>query len=119
MTRHRQWHISGWPAILLAPLAIPVGLLVMLAVRLFGLKDSADLTAADVASYLDDALGGRGGAWDWDDFTSISITDPALEAIRDEAARVRLPLTEEGRGTLEALLERTRKIERGAGPSVS
>lgn len=119
MTRHRQWHISGWPAILLAPVLIPAGLLVMLAGRLFGLNDTADLTAADVEGYLEDFLRGKGNAWDWGDFTSISITDPALDAIRDEAANVRLPITDEGRVTLEALLERTRRIEPGAGPNVA
>ena len=118
MTRHRQWHISGWPAILLAPLLIPAGCLVVLAERLFGLKATADLTVADVEGYLKDFLGDNGGAWDWDDFTSIPITDAALDAIRNEAANVRLPLTDEGRMTLEVLLERTRRIAQGADPNV-
>ena len=82
MARHRQWHISGWPAILLAPLVIPVILLIVLAERLFGLKSSADLTARDVEGYLQDFLEGTGGDWDRDDFTSIKITDPSLDAIR-------------------------------------
>jgi len=101
----RRFHISGWPAILLAPLAIPVILLITLAQHLLGLKTSADLTAQDVESYLRDFLQGTGGDWDWDDFTSIPISDPSLESIREEAASVPLPLTAEGEATLRRLLE--------------
>lgn len=98
-----RWHISGWPAILLAPLAIPIILLMVLAERLFGLKTSADRSASDVEGYLRDFLEGCGGDWDWDDFTNIKITDPSLDAIREEAAWVDLPLTEGGRATLRDL----------------
>lgn len=110
MGRHKQWHVRGWPAVLLAPLAIPVILLVVLAERLFGLKTSADLTARDVERYLQDFLEGSGGNWDWDDFTSIKITDPSLDAIREEAAWVHLPLTDAGRATLKNLLEQVRAM---------
>lgn len=105
MARHRQWHISGWPAVVLAPVAIVVALLVQLFVWLLGLKNSEDLTATDVLDYLEDFLDGRGGDWDWDDFTSIPITDQSLERIRLEAASVDLPLTEDGRATLRQLAE--------------
>jgi len=110
MARHRQWHISGWPAILLAPVAIPIILFVKLAERIFGLKTSADLTARDVEGYLRDFLDGTGGDWDWDDFTCIPITDPTLEGIREEAAGVELPLTEDGRATLRHLLQQVRAM---------
>jgi hypothetical protein len=76
----------------------------------FGLKTSADLTPRDVEGYLRDFLEGTGGAWDWDHFTSIKITDPSLDAIREEAAWVDLPLTEEGRATLSNLLEQVRTM---------
>jgi hypothetical protein len=105
-----RFHISGWPAILLAPLAIPVILLIVVAERLFRLKTSADLTARDVEGYLRDFLEGTGGEWDWDDFTSIKITDPALDAIREEAAWVDLPLTEQGGVTLSNLLAHVRAM---------
>ncbi len=105
-----RWHVSGWPAILLAPLAIPIILLMVLAERLLGLKTSADRTARDVEGYLRDFLEGTGGDWNWDDFTSIKITDPRLDAIRDEAARVSLPLTEEGGATLRDLLKQVRSM---------
>jgi hypothetical protein len=106
----RSLHISGWPAILLAPLAIPAILLIVLAERLFGLKTSADLTARDVEDYLRDFLEGTGGDWDWDDFTSIPIADPSLEAIRQQALWVDLPLTEHGYATLTSLLEQVRAM---------
>ena len=106
----RWLHVSGWPPILLAPLFIPIILLIVLAERLFGLKTSADLTPRDVEAYLRDFLEGTGGHWDWDDFTSVKITDPSLDAIREEAAWVELPLTDDGRATLSGLLEQVRAM---------
>ncbi len=108
MARHRQWHISGWPAYLLAPFVIPVIVLVILGEKLFGLRSTADLTREDVELYLVDFLEGDGGNWDWDDFISIRITDPTLDEIREEAAFVQLLLTDDGRATLRGLLERVR-----------
>lgn len=106
----RWLHISGWPAILLAPFAIPVILLIKLAERLLGLKTSVDLTAQEVESYLRDLVEGTGGDWDWDDFTSIPITDLTLEGVREEAALVPLPLDAEGEATLRRLLEKVRAL---------
>ena len=106
----RRVHISGWPAILLAPLAVPVILLIRLAERLFGLKTSVDLTAQDVEGYLQGFLEGAGGDWDWDDFTSIPITDPTLEGFREIAALVPLPVDAEGEATLRRLLEQVRAL---------
>lgn len=106
-----RWvHISGWPAILLAPLAIPVILLIKLAEGLFGLKTSVDLTAQDVEGYLRDFLEGIGGDWDWDDFTSIPTTNETLNGFREEAALVTLPLDAEGEATLRRLLEEVRAL---------
>ena len=110
MARHRQWHISGWPAYLLAPIAIVVAIVIQLFVWLFGLKNSEDLTSEDVLGYLENFREDRGGDWDWDDFTSIPITDPALERIRVEAASIDLPLTEDGRAILHHLTERVRAM---------
>ena len=103
-------HISGWAAYLIAPVAIVAVILVKTASRLFGLKDTEDLTAEDVVGYLEDFIEGRGGEWDWDDFCCIPITDPPLEAIGQEAARVRLPLDEAGGAELRALLARARSL---------
>jgi hypothetical protein len=43
---------------------------------------------------------GTGGPWDWDDFVSIPIADPRLEAIRKRASK----FPDVGPGELEALL---------------
>ena len=77
---------------------------------MFGLKNSADLTPEDVASYLEDFIEGRSGDWDWDDFTSIPITEPSLEAIRQEAELVPLPVDEAGEAKLRDLLARARSL---------
>ena len=45
------------------------------------------MTKADVAQEIENFLTGAGGRWDWDDFTSIPITnDPELDAIRIRCA---------------------------------
>jgi hypothetical protein len=110
MARHRQRHVSGWPAYLIAPVAIVAVILVKTASSMFRLKTTEDLTQNDVVSCLEDFIGGRGGKWDWDDFCCIPITDPTLDAIRQEAALVRLPLDEIGKAELRALLARARSI---------
>jgi hypothetical protein len=110
MARHQQRHIRGWPAILLAPVFLPIFLLVRLGEAVGLLKATEDLTAEDVEGYLRDFLEERGGDWDWDDFTCIPITDPVLDSIRDEAAAIELPLTAEGRSKVTALLRRVEDL---------
>ncbi|WP_051121292.1 hypothetical protein [Sphingomonas elodea] len=78
--------------------------------RLFGFKRSADLNPVDVARYLSDFLDGSGEEWDWDDFTSIPISDHTLDRIRQEADAVPLPLTTHGEAQLRALLARVRAL---------
>lgn len=104
----KRVHISGWRAVLLAPLAIPIILIITLAQRLLGLKTTVDLAAQEVEIYLRDFLEGTGRDWDWDDFTSIPITDKTLETFRVEAASVPLPLNAEGEATLQRLLQEVR-----------
>ena len=45
-----------------------------------------NLTREEVASEIETFLDGSGGTWDWDDFLSIKISDPELEAIRQRCA---------------------------------
>ncbi len=45
-------------------------------------------SAAVIAKTLEDFLEGRSGTWDWDDFISTPLDDPALERIRRESARL-------------------------------
>ena len=104
----RRLHISGWPAILLAPVAIPIGLVVITALRVFGWKDTTNLTARDVETYLRDFIEGTGGEWDWDDFTSIPITNPILDAVREEAMWVSTSVDDEGVAVLRQLLDQVR-----------
>ena len=75
-----------------------------------GLKRTEDLTAEDVVGYLENFIEGRGGGRDWDDFCCIPITDPTLEAIRQQAALVQCPLDEAGEAELRTLLARARSL---------
>ena len=109
--RSSDWHITGWRAVLLAPIFFPVALVLRL---LPFMKKTRDRTPAEVAGYLKDFLDGTGAEWDWDDFTSVPITAPELEAIRIEADRTPLPLDVDGRGRLEKLLTRAYAL-RAAG----
>ena len=64
----------------------------------------------EVAGFLRDAAGGTGSEWDWDDFTSVPITDSRLETIRAEAALIPLPIDPEGTQKLRDLIYRTEQI---------
>jgi len=112
MTRHNHWHVAltGWRVILI-PFAFVAAVAFSLVAWLFRLKDTADLSAEDVAGYLEDFIENRSGDWDWDDFTSIPITDLALEAIRREAEMVQFPIDEAGDAKLRELLARARSLQ--------
>jgi hypothetical protein len=43
-------------------------------------------TPEEVAQYPRNFIETRGADWDWDDFESVPIADPALERIRRQAA---------------------------------
>ena len=64
-------------------------------------------SASEVSQTITEFLDDSSGRWDWDDFTSIPITDPALEAIRAEAASI-YPREDRARDELERLLARAR-----------
>ncbi len=106
--RSSDWHIAGWPAYILAPLLVPIGLLF----RLMRVGQTGDRTAAEVAAFIDDFISGTGGEWDWDDFTSVPLSDPELEAIRSEAELIRLPVDETGVDKLRELHDRALRIQR-------
>lgn len=88
--------------VLLVIVAIPLAALRGLVSSIFGLK--AKLSSSKVATYLRDFIEGGGGAWDWDDFTSVPIRDPRLEDIRRKAAAIDVPVTDEGSAMLRDLL---------------
>jgi hypothetical protein len=43
----------------------------------------------EVAQIIEDFLNGTGGRWDWDDFCSSPIDDPALDAVRMRCVDIR------------------------------
>jgi len=98
---------KAYVGLLLVPIVIPVALLV----KLLPLKKTRDRDTNEVTSYISNFLNDAGGEWDWDDFTSVPITDPALEAIRAEAVMVELPLDAAGRAKLENLLLRAKSVQ--------
>ena len=51
-------------------------------------KYRARRTPDEIASCIGAFVEGTGGKWDWDDFTSVAIEDPALDAIRLRCARL-------------------------------
>jgi len=57
-----------------------------------------NLSRADVERCLRDFIEGSGGPWDWDEFVSFPLSDPALEQVRLTALRVKddFPATEKG-----------------------
>jgi hypothetical protein len=57
------------------------------------------LSKLEVAAYIEDFLNGKGGKWDWDDFTSVSIVDPYLDSIRAHCDKLPsdYPIREKGK----------------------
>lgn len=64
----------------------------------------AHRSPGEVARYLRDFRDGTGDGRDWDEFTSVSIADPALEEIRRRAASLDFPLPDEGITPLDTLI---------------
>jgi len=108
--RGNDWHIAGWKAILLAPIALPLAILI----QLLPLKKTHDRTPEEVAGFLRDFAEHPGGEWDWDDFTSVPITDPRLEAIRREADSIPLPIDQEGMQKLHELIDRAEQVAKSS-----
>lgn len=99
-----------WWWFLVLPLLVPA----IIAVVLYGLvpstKKARARTPRDVAKFLRNFIAGTGGEWDWDDFTSVPISDPALDDIRREADAVPLPVDAEGLAKLRELLDRVNSL---------
>lgn len=88
--------------------------MVVIAIHIFGLKNTVDRTPAEVETVLHDFLDGTGGEWDWDDFTSVGITDPDLNYIRVEAGRLMPPFDAQDEQRLRALIDDVRRLRRTA-----
>ena len=106
--RSNDWHVTGWKAFALIPIALPVILLL----KLFGIGKNTERSAEEVAGFIRDFIESTGGDWDWDDFISVSIKNPRLEAIRDEATMVELPVTATGLEELGGLMEKAEALAR-------
>ncbi len=76
ISRLKSWF--GWTAILLLPVAIPLALIAGLFAR------PAARTPQQLLALLEEYLNGT-DTRAWDDLESVSIADPALEAIRRRA----------------------------------
>lgn len=86
-------------------LAVPLVIIaVITAALLIPFNRPSKLSASEVRAYLKDFLDDTGGAWGWDDFISVEIEDPKLEAIRQRAVNIELPLDEEGAVAIRQLL---------------
>jgi hypothetical protein len=53
--------------------------------KIFG---NAKLSKTEIADIIEGFLLGTGGAWDWDDFISIRLSDPETESIRKICAEL-------------------------------
>lgn len=95
--------ITGWPAVILGLLLAPVALIAAPFMR-----RTIDRSAGEVAHFLRDFLEGTGGDWDWDEFESVPITDPRLEAIRKAAVMAGPPEPDIPR--LKALLAEAERL---------
>jgi hypothetical protein len=71
-------------------------------------------TPEEVANTIEGFVNGTGKQWDWDGFTSIRLSDPELEAIRQKCVSIRdeFPPTDPRAYCSEAGFEAMRKIVR-------
>ena len=98
-------NVTGCAAtIILVPTAIIVKLLML------PFERPIERSPSEVAAYLRDFIDGTGGDWDWDDFTSIPIANPSLEAIRREASEFDSLDTPEAAEVLERLYSKAKAL---------
>jgi hypothetical protein len=93
-------------AIALVPILIPLAALAGL------FSKPIRRTPGEVADYLSDFIEDRSGPCDWDDFTSLRIADPALDAIRMRATEIDLRTNVDGEKALRQLLAEARSLQR-------
>ena len=75
----------------IAPLAVVVIVPLAVVASIIGaLTGGAKRTRLEVAEDLEALADGRAGPWDWDDFTSVKLRDPTLDAIRDRVAELEI-----------------------------
>ena len=111
---HRGSTVGFAVPVRLALLLLPFFLAVAAIMRMFRLGQSADRNTEEVAGFLRDFIEDRGDDWDWDEFESVTITDPELEALRLEAVEAgpRERREDADFEKLRTLLARTEAIDR-------
>jgi len=92
-------------AIALLPVLLPVAAIAGL------FSKPTKRTIDEVESYLSNFIEIRGQPFGWDDFTSVDIDDPELDAIRTRAANIKLPVDLEGEAELRQLLTDTQRLQ--------
>jgi hypothetical protein len=74
-------------------------------------EDEAEYAARTIRNFLD----GTCGDYDWDDFNYSSFGDAKVDAVRQRAFAVELPVDEKGRAVLEALADEAERLATGNG----
>ena len=95
---------------------ISLGALLVIGIYLFkrSVDRAPDPTPNEIANTIEDFLNGTGGMWDWDDFISVPLKDPKLDAIRRECVYVEydFPPQDKGQWCSEAGCKALRDIAR-------
>jgi len=92
-------------------MALPLALLA----RILPGKKTVDRTPEQVAELISNFIDGTGRDWDWDEFESLEITDPDLNALRLEAIMAGPPYRneeeqEKHEQELRSVIARVRKL---------
>ena len=102
------WHLALWPPpwrrdhpvgkvaswayfVVFVPVVTVLSVIVLISIpfqRWAARRSGPRMTRAEVARAIESFVENRGGAWDWDDFTSVHIGDPRLDRIRERCAQL-------------------------------
>jgi len=74
-------------------------------------QEKAAYAARTIRTFLDETC----GPYDWDDFTSCSLSDSAVDSIRLRASSVDLPVDVDGERELLALADEADRLAMGNG----
>jgi hypothetical protein len=96
-------------------LLVPLGI-IALAVIVAALPLKRKVTPEQFADELERHLLGTGGDWDWDDTTSVVISDPRLEQLRRALPKFDSLKLEKDRDELKAIIA---ALRRGEVPEVN
>ncbi|MCU1308947.1 MAG: hypothetical protein JWO20_72 [Candidatus Angelobacter sp.] len=65
-----------------------LGLAILAVILVLVFTSKAKRSKREIIASIENHANGTEGGWDWDDFTSIRIADPFLEAARIECLRI-------------------------------